>query len=178
MVPVCPGAHLCAPPAPVLVVDTSLPLDLGPPAPHVSSAAWVLNAESRLGPATPGFSAPPAHLRLGERRATLVPPGSGPSSLTPSLPRRRHPRLRRRLRHRRVALRRPHSCTQVPGFSGRIRPTAPGVPDSLGIRPSEPRAGPRFSCALSGSPALQLRGAPGLDSVSEDKLPAPPERQN
>ncbi|KAJ1122025.1 hypothetical protein NDU88_000531 [Pleurodeles waltl] len=47
-------------------------------------------AKPRSGPVAPGFSAPPAHLRLSERRATLVLPGSGPQ-LTDTFPVRATP---------------------------------------------------------------------------------------
>ncbi|KAJ1116666.1 hypothetical protein NDU88_004872 [Pleurodeles waltl] len=77
MVPVCPGAHLCAPSVPMLVVDTGPPLDKGTPVPPVSSAAWDPISKSRSGPVAPSFSTLPAHLRFGELRAPPDPPRSG-----------------------------------------------------------------------------------------------------
>ncbi|KAJ1169545.1 hypothetical protein NDU88_001438 [Pleurodeles waltl] len=176
MVPVCPGAHLCAPPAPVLVVDTGLPLDQGPQAPHVFSAAWVLISDSKSGPVVPSFSAPPAHLRLGERRATLVPrspanqhlpcPGcatsglSGGSSVAGPLSAGRVP------------------ARKSPASQGGLGQWLPESPTPSGSARQCPERAQRVSRALSGSPALQLRDAPGLGSLSVDKLQAPPEHQN
>ncbi|KAJ1126184.1 hypothetical protein NDU88_004592 [Pleurodeles waltl] len=74
-------------------------------------------------PVAPSFSALPAHLRLGERHATLVLRG----------------RSGRRL-------------SESPTPSGTTRQC--------------PERAPQFSCALSGSPALQLQDAPGRGSVS------------
>ncbi|KAJ1171618.1 hypothetical protein NDU88_003478 [Pleurodeles waltl] len=77
MVPVCPGAQLCAPSVPMLVVDTGPPLDQGPPVPPVSSTVWDSISKSRSSPVAPSFSLLPAHLRFGEWRAPPDPPRSG-----------------------------------------------------------------------------------------------------
>ncbi|KAJ1152725.1 hypothetical protein NDU88_005500 [Pleurodeles waltl] len=96
----------------------------------------------------------------------------------PSPPGQLHLRTLQRLRQRRPVLRRPCACTLVPGFSGRVRRWLPESPTPSGPTRQRPERAPRFSYALSGCPALQLQDAPGLGSVSVEKLQAPPERQN
>ncbi|KAJ1208043.1 hypothetical protein NDU88_003433 [Pleurodeles waltl] len=163
MVPVCPGAHLCAPPAPNLVVDTGLPLNQGPLAPHVFSTARDPITKSRSGPWLPASarsqltsdSMSARNTRSAEERSPahrhhLYPGGAAPASLAPP-----------------VSL--TAGCVparESPASRGRSGRRLSGSPTPSGTTRQSPEQDPQFSCALYGTPALQLRDAPGLISVS------------
>ncbi|KAJ1170892.1 hypothetical protein NDU88_002763 [Pleurodeles waltl] len=173
--PVCPGAHLRAPQAPVCVVGTGLPLDQGPLAPRVASTTGVLTAESRPGSVAPGSSAQSAHLRLGEQCATLALLGSDPQPADAVLTRPAPPPdspVPPAVQAHSPQAARLHASPRLLRW---VRPLAPGVSNSVGIHPSAPRAG---SAVLLCPLRLQLRDAPGLGSVFVETLQAPPERQN
>ncbi|KAJ1181366.1 hypothetical protein NDU88_006573 [Pleurodeles waltl] len=95
----------------------------------------------------------PARPQLTSGSSSAPKPLPGPPPLFPTgrCRLRSHPR-------RGPVYSRSCACTQVPGFSGRIRPPAPESPTPSGSARQRPE---QLPYAFSGSPALWLRDARG-----------------
>ncbi|KAJ1137692.1 hypothetical protein NDU88_004090 [Pleurodeles waltl] len=164
MAPACSGAHLRALSVPVLNVDTGppwigvhrfhpLPAQFGACSPDPGRAPWhtvsarsQLTSESASGvqyPICPGANSNSGH-RLWS--GSVTPGLTSASWVTGPLPAGLAP------------------ASESPAARGPSGRWLSGSPIPLGITRLRPEWAPQFFSALSGSPALQLRDAPGLGS--------------